>query len=85
MTKHAQGWETTSVLICGGGPTGATLSAYLGRISVKNIVLEKDTGIYPYPRAFNLGESAMRLLQGLGLCDHIYTDMGRSQFSHRVT
>jgi hypothetical protein len=72
-------WETTQVLICGGGPTGALLSALLGRMSISNIVLEKESELYPYSRAFTLGETGIRLLRGVGLSDRIYTEIGGSQ------
>ncbi|KAE8142836.1 hypothetical protein BDV38DRAFT_94094 [Aspergillus pseudotamarii] len=32
-------WETTDVVICGCGPPGAMLSAYLGQMSIPNVVL----------------------------------------------
>ena len=73
------GWETTEVVICGAGPTGATLSAYLGQLSVHNIVLEKYGSIFPDPRAFSLGEEGMRIVQGAGLYKHLYTEIGRSR------
>lgn len=77
--KELEEWETTEALVCGGGPTGALLSALLGRMSISNIVLEKESELYPYPRAFTLGENGIRLLQVVGLSDRIYTDIGRSQ------
>jgi hypothetical protein len=41
--------ETTDVIICGCGPTGAMLSGYLGRLSVNIIVLEKELEITQDP------------------------------------
>jgi 2-polyprenyl-6-methoxyphenol hydroxylase-like FAD-dependent oxidoreductase len=74
--QDAQDWETTDVLVCGGGPTGTLLSAYLARLGVKNTVLERDRDIPPFPRAFAMGEESIRLLQGLGLYEHVFTDIG---------
>lgn len=68
--------ETTDVLICGGGPTGAMLSGFLGRLNVPNIVLEKEDDITTDPRGITLDEEGMRLLQALGLYDAIFTDIG---------
>ena len=68
--------ETTDVLICGCGPTGAMLSAYLGRLKISNIVLEKEAGITTDPRGIALDEDGIRYLQGLGLYDQIFTDIG---------
>ncbi|THC90001.1 hypothetical protein EYZ11_010546 [Aspergillus tanneri] len=55
MDEHHE-WETTDVVICGCGPTGALLSAYLGRLSTKHIVLEKESGITTDPRGIALDE-----------------------------
>lgn len=72
-------WETTDVLICGCGPTGAMLSSYLGRISVPNIVLEKEADITTDPRGIVLDDDGIRYLQGLGLYPHVFTDIGTCQ------
>ena len=68
--------ETTDVLICGCGPTGAMLSAYLGRLKISNVVLEKEADITTDPRGIALDEDGIRYLQGLGLYDQIFTDIG---------
>jgi len=68
--------ETTDVVICGGGPTGALLSAYLGQMSIPNVVLEKEKEIVTDPRGIALDEDGIRLLQGLGLYDQVYTEIG---------
>ncbi|KAI9712045.1 MAG: hypothetical protein M1820_001754 [Bogoriella megaspora] len=68
--------ETTSVIICGCGPTGATLSGYLALYGVPNIVLERDRDIAVDPRGIALDEDGIRLLQGLGLYDKVYTEIG---------
>jgi 2-polyprenyl-6-methoxyphenol hydroxylase-like FAD-dependent oxidoreductase len=70
--------ETTEVIICGCGPTGAMLSGYLGRLSVKNIVLEKELEITQDPRGIALDEDGIRFLQGLGIYDKIFTEIGQS-------
>ncbi|KAJ5564452.1 hypothetical protein N7513_000694 [Penicillium frequentans] len=66
----------TDVVICGCGPTGAMLSAYLGRMNISNIVLEKGMAITTDPRGIALDEDGIRLLQGLGLYSSIYTKIG---------
>ncbi|PYI01487.1 monooxygenase [Aspergillus sclerotiicarbonarius CBS 121057] len=70
--------ETTDVVICGCGPTGALLSAYLGRMGVHNIVLEREPDITTDPRGIALDDDGIRFLQGLGLYDSIYTKIGTS-------
>ncbi|KAL4811663.1 hypothetical protein BDW67DRAFT_189990 [Aspergillus spinulosporus] len=69
-------WETTDILICGCGPTGAMLSAYLGQMNVPNVVLERESNITTDPRGIALDEDGIRILQGLGLYESIYTDIG---------
>ena len=69
-------YETTDVVICGCGPTGAMLSAYLGQMNFPHIVLEKDGDITTDPRGIALDEDGIRLLQGVGLYGSIYTDIG---------
>ena len=69
----------TDVIICGCGPTGAMLSGYLGRLSVKNIVLEKELDITQDPRGIALDEDGIRYVQGLGIYDKIFTEIGQSR------
>lgn len=68
--------ETTDVVICGSGPTGAMLSAYLGQMSIPHIVIEKEAEITTDPRGIALDEDGIRLLQGVGIYDQIYSDIG---------
>ncbi|KAJ5391159.1 monooxygenase [Penicillium cosmopolitanum] len=69
-------WETTDVLICGCGPTGAMLSGYLGKLGINNILLEKEAAITTDPRGIALDDDGIRLLQGLGLYEHVFTEIG---------
>lgn len=69
-------YEVTDVVICGCGPTGAMLSAYLGQMNIRNVVLEQETEITTDPRGIALDEDGIRLLQGLGLYPAIYTKIG---------
>lgn len=68
--------ETTQILICGCGPTGAMLSSFLGRYSVSNIVLEKESSITTDPRGIALDDDGIRLLQALGLYEAVFGDIG---------
>ena len=81
MEEHAislSGIETTDVIICGCGPTGALLAAHLGLRGVRNIVLEKEADITTDPRGIALDEDGIRALQGVGIYDKIYSEIGRS-------
>jgi 2-polyprenyl-6-methoxyphenol hydroxylase-like FAD-dependent oxidoreductase len=69
-------WETTDVVICGCGPTGAMLSGYLGKFGISNIVLEREAEITTDPRGIALDEEGIRLVQGLGIYDRIFSEIG---------
>ncbi|ETN41349.1 uncharacterized protein HMPREF1541_03284 [Cyphellophora europaea CBS 101466] len=68
--------EQTEVVICGGGPTGAMLSALLGLFRVPNIVLEREEGITTDPRGIALDEDGIRTLQAIGVYDKVFTEIG---------
>ena len=74
--ENTDTWETTEVLVCGGGPTGAILSASLGQMCVSNVVLEREPDITTDPRGIALDEDGIRLLQSIGAYDQIYTKVG---------
>lgn len=68
--------ETADVIICGCGPTGAMLSAFLGKAKVPNGVLERESEITTDPRGITLDDDDIRILQGLGLYDKVFSEMG---------
>ncbi|KAN0120294.1 FAD/NAD(P)-binding domain containing protein [Hyaloscypha variabilis] len=74
--EHFEDLETTDVLICGCGPTGAMLSAHLGRLGVNNVVIDLEPSITTDPRGIALDEDGIRLLQSLGLYDAVYSEIG---------
>jgi hypothetical protein len=74
--EQVEDLETTDILICGCGPTGAMLSAHLGRLRVKNVVIDLEPAITTDPRGIALDEDGIRLLQSLGLYDAIYSEIG---------
>jgi 3-(3-hydroxy-phenyl)propionate hydroxylase len=59
------------VLIVGGGPTGASLALLLAGQQARVIVADKDSGIYPLPRAAHVDHEVMRIFQALGIADEI--------------
>ncbi|KAJ5874816.1 uncharacterized protein N7529_003246 [Penicillium soppii] len=69
-------YVTTDVVICGCGPTGAMLSAYLGQMSIPHLVIEKEAEITTDPRGIALDEDGIRMLQGIGIYDQIYSEIG---------
>ncbi|PJI97722.1 3-(3-hydroxy-phenyl)propionate hydroxylase [Acidovorax sp. 69] len=55
------------VAIIGYGPAGATLANLLGQAGLSVVVLEKEAGIYPLPRAIHFDGEVMRIFQSAGL------------------
>ncbi len=55
------------VLIVGLGPVGATLANLLGQQGFRVLAVERDTTVYPLPRAAHFDAEIMRIWQGLGL------------------
>lgn len=77
--------EETTVVVCGGGPTGALLSALLGKAGVPNVVLERESDITADPRGIVLDEDGIRTLQALGLYEKIYTEIGSGKSIECIT
>jgi 3-(3-hydroxy-phenyl)propionate hydroxylase len=61
----------TDVLIVGLGPVGATLANLLGREGFRVFAVEKDTSVYPLPRAAHFDAEIMRIWQNLGLLKEV--------------
>ena len=76
QTMEPGKFEETDVVICGCGPTGAILAAYLGRLGIPHIVVEKEPEITTDPRGIALDEDGIRMLQGIGIYDAIYSEIG---------
>jgi len=55
------------VAILGYGPVGATLANQLGAAGLDVVVIERDTQVYPLPRAIHFDGETMRVFQSLGL------------------
>jgi 3-(3-hydroxy-phenyl)propionate hydroxylase len=55
------------VLVVGLGPVGAALAALLSTQGVKTIAIDKDTSVYPLPRAVHFDHEIMRTFQQLGV------------------
>ena len=58
-------------IIVGAGPTGAVLTALLGRAGHRVLVLERDAEVYPLPRAVHMDHEIMRVLQQLGVVEQL--------------
>ena len=71
--KHEiqSGQPDHDVVIVGLGPTGATLANILGEYGLDVVVLEREEGVYPLPRAVHFDDEAMRVFQSIGLAEAI--------------
>jgi 3-(3-hydroxy-phenyl)propionate hydroxylase len=70
MNQPPQGSATRhrcQVAILGYGPVGATLANQLGAAGIDVVVIERDTAVFPLPRAIHFDGETMRIFQGLGL------------------
>jgi 3-(3-hydroxy-phenyl)propionate hydroxylase len=67
---EARGFDC-DVLVVGLGPVGAALTALLATRGVTAIAVDKDTEIYPLPRAVHFDHEIMRLFQQLGIAETI--------------
>jgi len=59
------------VLVVGLGPVGAAMAALLARRGVSVIAIERDTVVYPLPRAVHFDHEIMRLFQQLRIADEV--------------
>ncbi|MEM7538011.1 MAG: bifunctional 3-(3-hydroxy-phenyl)propionate/3-hydroxycinnamic acid hydroxylase [Chloroflexota bacterium] len=68
--------ELFDVAIVGYGPVGATLANLLGQFGWRTVVFERDTDIYPVPRAVHMDDEALRILQAAGVMGDIQPALG---------
>ncbi len=59
------------VAIVGLGPTGATLANLLGAAGHSVLVLEKEAGLFPLPRAIHYDGEVLRIFQAAGLREEV--------------
>ena len=59
------------IAVIGFGPTGATLANLLGQAGLSVLVLERESAIYPLPRAVHFDGEVMRIFQSAGLRDAV--------------
>lgn len=59
----------TDVLISGLGPVGVTLANLLGQQGFRVLAVERDTAVYPLPRAAHFDAEIMRVWQRLGILE----------------
>jgi choline dehydrogenase-like flavoprotein len=67
MAQHLD----SDVIIIGCGPTGATLALALAGMGHTVTIIERETAVYPLPRAVHIDDEIMRVFQNLGLMEAI--------------
>ena len=73
--------KTTEAVVVGSESTGAILSAPVSRQGEWNVILEQDSSISTDPRGVALDEDGIWTLQGLGLYDKVYVEIGQRESS----
>lgn len=67
--------HNSDVVIIGCGPTGVVLATLLGQLGCKVLVIEREPGIYPIPRAAHIDEETQRNFQATGLMKQLSQHM----------
>jgi choline dehydrogenase-like flavoprotein len=62
-------------VVIGAGPTGAVLAALLGQRGHRVLVVERDTAVYPLPRAVHMDHEIARVLQEIRVLDRMLPNM----------
>ena len=65
------------VVVVGFGPVGALLANLLGGHGLRVLVLERDAGVHPLPRAVHFDGEVMRIFQAAGLAGPV-ADVARA-------
>lgn len=59
------------VIVIGAGPVGLTLANILGGNGVSVALVESRTELIDYPRAVGIDDEALRVMQSIGLVEHV--------------
>ena len=65
------GGVDADLVVVGFGPTGAALAGLAARRGLHVVAVERDTAVFPLPRAVQCDHEALRILQELGCADEI--------------
>ena len=63
--------DAVDLVVVGFGPTGAALAGLCARRGLSVVVVERDTGVFPLPRAVQCDHEALRILQEVGCADDV--------------
>ncbi|HEY5108869.1 MAG TPA: bifunctional 3-(3-hydroxy-phenyl)propionate/3-hydroxycinnamic acid hydroxylase [Acidimicrobiales bacterium] len=68
------GDRVVDLVVIGFGPTGAALAGLCARRGLDVVVIERDTEVFPLPRAVQIDHEGLRVLQELGCADEVLSD-----------
>lgn len=71
VTSGTAAGRVVDVTVIGYGPVGAALAGLCARRGLDVVVVERDTELFPLPRAVQIDHEGMRVLQELGCADQI--------------
>ena len=60
---------TADVAVVGAGPVGLTVANILGAAGIDTVIVERNAGAHPYPRAQTMDDEGLRTIQSLGLTE----------------
>jgi len=64
-----------AVIVVGFGPVGAALAGLLGQRGLNVLILERDSDVFPLPRAAHVDHTGLRTWQELGVVDQLLPRM----------
>lgn len=67
--------EHTGVLIVGAGPVGLVLAHLLGTEGTETLLVERNAGCVPEPRAISIDGESLRTLQAAGVVEDVRPDL----------
>ena len=75
--------QTYDLLICGCGPTGATLANLLAAKGHRVAIFDRDTEIFHAPRAMMLDAESCRIFQSMGIMQKLEKQDSKPFYQHR--
>ena len=75
--------QTYDLLICGCGPTGATLAHLLAAKGHRVAIFDRDTEIFHAPRAMMLDAESCRIFQSMGIMQKLEKQDSKPFYQHR--